>query len=79
MAVRKKAVKKKGKWMQKARASMKSRGTVGSFRAWCKSKGMLGSDGKVTSRCIAAGKKAKSAAIRKKANFAANAGKSRRK
>lgn len=42
---------------------------VGSFTAWCKRNGFKG----VTSECIAAGKRAKSAAIRKKANFAGNA------
>jgi hypothetical protein len=61
------------KWMQKAAASMKRRGTVGSFTAWCKSQGYGG----VTSECIAAGKRSKSGAIRKKANFAANARKAR--
>lgn len=47
---------------------MKRRGTVGSFTRWCKAQGYGG----VTAECIAAGKRAKSAAIRKKANFAAN-------
>ncbi|KRT69447.1 MAG: hypothetical protein XU15_C0011G0129 [candidate division NC10 bacterium CSP1-5] len=41
----------------------------GSFTAWCKRQGYGG----VTSACIAAGKRAKSTAIRKKANFASNA------
>jgi hypothetical protein len=42
---------------------------VGTFTAWCKKQGYGG----VTSACIAKGKASKSAAIRKKANFAANA------
>lgn len=42
---------------------------VGTFTAWCKKQGYNG----VTSACIAQGLKSKSAAIRKKANFARNA------
>lgn len=64
----------KKKWMQKARTSMKKRGTVGSFTAWCKRQGYT----KVTAACIAKGKRSKSAAIRKKANFAASARKAAR-
>jgi hypothetical protein len=41
----------------------------GTFTAWCRKQGFGG----VTSECIARGKRSKSAAIRKKANFAANA------
>jgi len=41
----------------------------GSFTSWCKRKGYGG----VTSTCIAAGKRSKSASIRKKATFAGNA------
>lgn len=41
----------------------------GSFTAYCKRKGHKG----VTSSCIAAGKRSRSKAIRKKATFAANA------
>jgi hypothetical protein len=41
----------------------------GTFTAWCKRQGYGG----VTSACIAAGKRSKSAAIRKKATFAGNA------
>ena len=47
----------------------------GSFTAWCKRQGFSGSN----SSCIAAGKRSKSAAIRRKANFAANAKKWGRK
>lgn len=39
---------------------------VGSFTAYCKRKGFKG----VTPECIAAGKRSKDPAIRKKANFA---------
>jgi hypothetical protein len=56
----------KKKWMQKASASMKKRGTVGSFTAWCKSQGFGG----VTTECIRKGLASKSKAIRKKAAFA---------
>ena len=42
---------------------------VGSFTAWCKKQGYGG----VTTACIKAGLNSKSAAIRKKANFARNA------
>ena len=40
----------------------------GTFTAWCKRQGYS----KVTSACIAQGKRSKSAAIRKKATFAGN-------
>ena len=46
------------KWIQKANARMKAKGTLGSF-------------GKATSKKIAAGRKA-GGAMAKKANFAAN-------
>lgn len=57
------------KWMQKARTSMKKRGTVGSFTAWCKKRGHSGA----TLACIAEGLKSRSPAIRKKAQFAKSA------
>lgn len=60
--------KKKKKWLQKARSSMKKRGTVGSFTAWCKRKGFKG----VTNECVAMGKRSSNKVIRRKANFAAN-------
>lgn len=60
------AKKKSGKWMQKARKSMKRRGTVGAFTRYCKSKGFKG----VTAECIRMGLKSKSATIRKRAAFA---------
>jgi len=44
----------------------------GSFTAWCKANGFNVKNG-VPAACISAGKKAKSAAIRKKANFASSA------
>lgn len=42
---------------------------VGSFTAYCKSKGY----GRVTEKCISQGKNSSSTAIRKKATFAKNA------
>jgi hypothetical protein len=74
MAAKRKRAKKPKKWIQAASARMKKKGTVGSFTKWCKRRGFGG----VTDACIAAGKKAKSAAIRKKANFAANVRRKRR-
>ena len=68
MAKRKPASKKK--WLQSASKQMKKKGTVGSFTAYCKSKGFKG----VTSECIAMGMRSKDPGIRKKANFARNAG-----
>jgi len=62
------AKKRKRKWLQKAAARMKAKGTAGSFTRWCKSQGFGG----VTAECIAKGKASKNPAIRKKANFAAN-------
>jgi len=47
----------------------------GTFTNWCKKKGYGG----VTSDCIAAGKRSSSSAIRKKATFAANARKWKKK
>jgi len=47
----------------------------GTFTKYCKSKGYSG----VTSQCIAQGKKSKSSAIRKKATFAGNARKWKKK
>lgn len=72
---RAKGTKKPKKWIQSASARMKKKGTVGSFTKWCKSKGFGGA----TAACIAAGKKSKSGAIRKKAGFAANVAKRRRR
>lgn len=56
----------KKKWMQRARTSMKKRGTVGSFTRWCKTQGFSG----VTTECIRKGLASRSRAIRKKAAFA---------
>jgi hypothetical protein len=68
IAKKKPAAKKKGngKWMQKAKASVKKRGTEGSFGRWCASHGF---GPKVNARCIAAGLKA-GGAIAKKAAMA---------
>ena len=56
------------RWIQKAVARMKRKGTVGSFTAWCKQQGYGG----VTSACIAAGKRSNNPKIRMKATFAGN-------
>lgn len=53
---------KKGGWLQKARASMEKRGTVGSFTEYC--------GGKVTNECIERGLKSKDPKIRRRAAFA---------
>lgn len=54
------------KWIQKVNASIKKRGTKGSFRKWAgKKEGQ-----KITSSDIARGLKSRSAAIRKKAALA---------
>ena len=60
------AKRRKKKFLKKARASMKKRGTVGTFTAWCKRQGFSG----VTSACIAKGKKSRSKVTQKRANFA---------
>lgn len=54
------------KWMQRARARMAAKGTIGSFTAWCKRQGYSG----VTASCICRGLKSGSTKIRKKAAFA---------
>lgn len=52
----------------------------GKFTAWAKKKGMAKKRGKgVTSKAIQAGLKSKSAAVRKRANFARNARKWKKK
>ena len=61
--------KKKSKWMGKARARMKKKGSAGSFTRWCESRGHDG----VTAKCIQEGLASKSKAIRKKAGFARSA------
>lgn len=63
---------KKKTFIQKATKSMKARGTVGSFRKWCKSKKLLDKRGKVSKKCISMGLKSKSLKTRKRANFARN-------
>ena len=52
-------------WLQNAKKSMQRRGTVGSFTAWCRSKGYDG----VTDACIREGLKV-GGVIAKKARFA---------
>lgn len=60
------AKKRKKKWIKKAAASMKKRGTVGSFTAYCRRSGFAG----VTAECITKGLASKDPKIRKKAAFA---------
>lgn len=62
---------KNKKFLQKARASMKRRGTIGSFTKYC--------GGKVTEECIRRGLRSKNPKIRKKAAFAKAARKIARK
>jgi len=62
---RKKPARKK-KWMQKASASIKRRGTKGVFRAWCLRRGYKS----VTAGCIAEGKRSKNPTIRRRAALA---------
>ena len=56
------------KWIQKATARMKKKGTVGAFTRWCKAQGFGG----VTNACIAKGLRSKNPKIRRRANFARN-------
>jgi len=65
----------KKNWIGKATKRMKQKGTEGSFTKYCKRQGFSGA----TSECIAQAKKSKSPSIRKKANFAANVRKRKRK
>jgi len=67
--------RRKKKWIQSARARMKRKGTVGSFRRWCKRQGFS----KVTAACIAKGLRSKNPKIRKKAAFAKAMAKVRRR
>lgn len=50
------------KWMQKAAARMKRKGTVGAFTRYC--------GGKVTNECIQRGLRSSNPTIRKRAAFA---------
>jgi len=54
------------KWLQKARARMERKGTVGAFTRWCKRQGYSG----VTNECIQKGLKSKNPTIKKRAAFA---------
>ena len=62
------ARKKNSRWLQKASARMKKKGTQGAFTQWCKSRGYKG----VTGACIAEGLRSKNPTTRKRANFARN-------
>lgn len=61
------AKRRKKKWMQKTAKSIKKRGTAGVFKRWCSTHG-FGS--KVTTACVAAGKRSRSAVTRKRAALA---------
>ena len=66
----------KGKvlFIQKANKESRRKGTVGMFGKWCKRKKLASKDGKVTMKCIKRGLKDKSINIRRRANFARNIG-----
>ncbi len=59
-------------FIQRANARSKKKGTVGSFRRWCKSRGLANKEGKVTMKCIKRGLRSKNVTIRRRANFARN-------
>jgi hypothetical protein len=59
----------KKRWIQQAIKKQKQKGTTGSFKRWCKSKGF---GDKVTLKCINEAKQSKNKTIRQKANFAKN-------
>ena len=58
-------------FIQRAKKLFKKKGTIGAFKRWCKSKGLL-TNGKVKKKCITKGKKSSSKVIRKRAIFAQN-------
>ena len=64
--------KRKVKFIQAAVKKMRKKGTIGSFKKWCKRHGLLNSKQKVTKKCVNAGKKSKSLKIRRRAIFAQN-------
>ncbi len=74
-----KKVKRNKKWLQKARARMERKGTVGAFTAYCKRKGYSG----VTQACIneakREAKKTGNTTLLKRAIFAQNVKKIARK
>ena len=67
---------KKGnkQFIQQANARSKRKHTQGSFRKWCKSRGLVNSQGKVTRKCINAAKRSGSTKLVRKAVFAQNIG-----
>jgi len=71
---KKKIMMIKNKFIQKANARSRRRGTVGSFRRWCVSHGLANRSGKVTQQCITAGIHSRSEKIRRRAQFAKNIG-----
>jgi hypothetical protein len=60
------------KFIQSALKKMRKKGTLGSFKRWCKRNGLLSADKKVTRKCINAGKKSKNLKIKRRAIFAQN-------
>lgn len=73
---RKKNKKRKTKknFIQEANKRSEKRGTVGSFRRWCKARGLITKEGKVTLKCIQVAKKSGTLSILRKALFAENIG-----
>ena len=65
-------IKNKKKFIQSALSKMKRKGTLGSFKRWCKRNGLLSKNGKVTKKCILVAKKSSNLKIRRKAIFAQN-------
>ena len=65
--------RKKKLFIQEANRRSVLKGTVGSFRSWCKSQGLT-KDGKVTLKCVNKGLKSSNTSIKRKANFAKNIG-----
>ena len=62
----------KKKWIQTVTKKIQSAGTGGSFRHWCKSKGLVNKHGKVTLKCINRALKSDSLKVRRRAQFAKN-------
>ena len=60
------------KFIQESVRRSKLKGTVGSFKSWCRSQRLTDSRGKVTMRCIAKAKKSGNKKLIKRATFAQN-------
>jgi len=63
------------KWMQEVNKKIEKKGTKGSFRRYCISKGYKG----VTAACIAEGLRSKNPTVKKRANLARTFAKFRKK